>query len=74
MGKRWIRRAWGGPSEGWSSKTASDDFGCGVPSPEKDPRAHTCTHALMHGQQAAREGRRVTARAVLVAGGVATGV
>ena len=53
---------------------APDDPGCGVPSPEKDPRAHTCTHAPKRRRQAIGEGRRVTARAVLVAGGVATGV
>ena len=39
--KRWIGRARGGPPEGWSSKTAPDDHGCGVPSPEKDPCAPT---------------------------------
>ena len=39
--KRWIRRARGGPSEGWSSKTAPDEPGYDVPSLESDPRAHT---------------------------------
>ena len=53
---------------------APDDPGCGVSSPEKDPRAHTRTHALARGRQAIGEGRRVTACAMLVAGGVATGV
>ena len=41
---------------------------------KKDPRAHTRTHAPARGRQVAGEGRRVTARAVLSAGGVATGV
>ena len=51
-----------------------DEPGCGVPSPENDPRAHTRTHAPAGGRQAAREKRRVTARAGLFSGGAATGV
>ena len=72
--KRWIRRARGGPSEGWSSKTASDKPRCGVLSPENDPRAHTGTHAPARGRQAARERRRVTARAGLFSSRVTTDV
>ena len=39
--KRWIRRAWGGPPEGWSSKTTSDEPGYEVSSSESEPCAHT---------------------------------
>ena len=35
---------------------------CGVPSPEKEPRALTRTHASTRGRQAAGEEPRVTAR------------
>ena len=74
MGKKVDKEGSGGPPEGWSSKTAPNDPDCGVSSPEKVPRAHTRTHAPARGRQAAGEGRRVTARAMLVAGRVATGV
>ena len=39
--KRWIRRARGGPPEGWISKTAPDKPGDEISSPESGPRAHT---------------------------------
>ena len=39
--KRWIRRARGGPLVGWSSKTASDEPGYEVLSPESDLRVNT---------------------------------
>ena len=42
MSKRWIRRARGGPPEGWISKTTSDEPGDGILAPESGPRAHTC--------------------------------
>ena len=37
--KRWIWRARGGPPEGWVSKTASDEHGYEILSPESGPRA-----------------------------------
>ena len=37
--KRWIRRARGGPSEGWISKTAPDKPGDGISVPKSGPRA-----------------------------------
>ena len=74
MGKKGIRRDRGGPPEGWSSKTAPDEPGYEVPSPESDPRAHKGTHALTDGRQAAGEKRRVTMRAGLFSGRVAIDV
>ena len=53
--KRCISRARGRSPEEWSSKTAPDKPGYEVPSPENDPRAHTCTHAPARGRQAAGE-------------------
>ena len=41
MSKRWIRRAWGGPSEGWISKTAPNEPGDGISASESGPRSHT---------------------------------
>ena len=64
-----------GQTEGGGGKQGQKvEKQCGVPSPEKEPRAHTRTHALARGRQAAGEEPRVTARVMLVAGGVATGV
>ena len=40
--KRWRRKGWGGPSEGWISKTAPDEPGDGISVPESGPRIHTC--------------------------------
>ena len=64
---------------GWTTgglehQDGADDPECRVPSPEKEPRAHTRTHAPARGRQAAGEEPRVTARGMLVSGGVATGV
>ena len=53
---------------------APDDPVCGVPSPEKEPLTQTCTHAPARGRQTAGGRPRVTARVLMVAGGVATGV
>ena len=70
--KRWIKRAWGGPPEGWSSKTTPDEPRYEVPSSESDPRAHKRTHAPARGRQAVGEKQHVTARAELFSSGVAT--
>ena len=43
--KRWIRRARGGPPEGWSTKTTPDEPGYEVSSSESEPRAHMNTRA-----------------------------
>ena len=72
--KRWIRRARGGPSEGWSSKTAPDEPEYEVLSPESEPCTHTRTHASTRGRQAAREELRVTERVELFFGRVSTDV
>ena len=37
--KKWIRKARGGPSEGWISKTALDELGDGIAAPESGSRA-----------------------------------
>ena len=42
LSKRWIRRARGGPPEGWISKTAPDVLGDGILAPESGPRTHMC--------------------------------
>ena len=73
MGKKVDEGSW------WTArridnKTVPDDPVCGVQSPEKEPRTHTRTHAPARGRQAAGGRRRVTARALLFAGGVATDV
>ena len=39
--KRWRRKAQGGLSEGWISKTASDEPGDGISAPESGSQAHT---------------------------------
>ena len=39
--KKWRRKARGGLSEGWISKTASDELGDGIMAPESGSRAHT---------------------------------
>ena len=53
-GKSWRRSAQNGPPEGQNTKTAPDDPDCGGASPEKEPRAHTRTHAPARGRRGCR--------------------
>ena len=62
--------AWGGPSEGWISKTAPNKPGYEISTPESVPHAHS--PAL--GRQAAGEERSMAALRELFSDGVSSDV
>ena len=68
--KRWMRRARGGPSEGWISKTAPDEPSYEISSPESVPHAHS----LALGRQAAGEEQSMAALRELFSDGISSDV
>ena len=59
---------------GWISKTAPDEPGYEISSPESGPRAHTHTHMPAHGRQVVEEKRRMAAPGELFSGGISSNV